>query len=72
MNHTRADSARRLSLSAIRLTTVSMSSNRFVAPKLNLIDASASSVDRPMAFNTYDGAEVPEVHADPVDAAIAG
>ena len=56
----------------IKVTALSMSSSDVSNPRLNLIEASASSLDMPIALRTCEGSGIPEVHAEPVDAARLG
>ena len=60
------------SAASISPTAASTSSSLVSKPRLNRMEDSASSPERPMALSTWDGSGVPEVHAEPVDAARCG
>ena len=60
------------SVSSMRPTASSTSASLVPKPRLKRIEDSASSPSRPMALNTCDGSGVPEVQAEPVEAARRG
>ena len=60
------------SVSSIRPTACSTSSSLVPKPRLKRTEDSAPSLSRPIALRTCDGSGIPEVQAEPVDAARCG